>query len=457
MIFTLILHWAAMYISEERSYRNVLADEKRNFLLFVQLYTSEQRWEGLIEFFVPNNNEEIAIEVYDKIEEKILYSISGHKDEFGGMPVRIFRLNLNSLVFEEISPGDHKHRSNNLDENGYEAAHDYDGHQGFINNEERIRFIYETSSIIVTYERDIDSLNNSLSETLYGDLLTIMTLALLAFLIITLLLFGKFLAPINTITRNIKNVREKGIEEEITILRTGDEFEELSRSFSEMMEKIRGQWEEQKRFIDDASHELKTPLTILEGYGNLLDRKRNDPKFIEEYIAVIQSEQKRMRELIASLLELSRNSDPQKQKNPINPSPVVGGLIDIYRKLFPDFCIEFKEQDSSFVTVNEKDFDQILRILLDNAVKYSTDRKKIEVKINKKTITVYDEGEGIPKEEISHIFDRFYRVQNDRSRETGGNGLGLAILKKLCRENDISVKVDSKVGSCTKFILEFRL
>lgn len=259
--------------------------------------------------------------------------------------------------------------------------------------------------------------------------------------------------PIERLIDTMSESQRDGTYEKISLPAKGkDEMAQMATTFNEMMEQLERNFVQQEEFVSNASHELKTPLTVIESYARLLSRRGFDNREVaEEAVGAILSESIRMKELIEQLLQLARN---QKQ---LSFEFVETDLYEqIEKTLQPmrqaytrEFAFE-GQQPAIAVTDGEK-FRQLLYILLDNARKYSEDRIRVMLEDSERgySISIVDYGNGIPEDALPHLFTRFYRVEEDRSRKTGGTGLGLAIANELADGLGIQLKVESISGMGT--------
>ncbi|WJV28437.1 ATP-binding protein [Rossellomorea sp. AcN35-11] len=263
----------------------------------------------------------------------------------------------------------------------------------------------------------------------------------------------------------MRSIERKGFHERVEIVKAHDEISELSQIFNKMMSQIEKSFQQQQQFVEDASHELRTPIQVLEGHLALLNRwGKKDPTILEESLQVSLEELERVKRLISELLELSR-TDREKfdfQNAQAHAQNVVDKVIRDFQFLHQEHefsCLDELDHEAS-VFILPRHLEQILIILLDNAVKYSEKHSKIEVKLmeheGEVVIEVKDEGIGIPNEDLPKIFDRFYRVDKARSRENGGYGLGLAIASKLIQKYDgeITALRNQPVGTIIQISLK---
>jgi PAS domain S-box len=225
------------------------------------------------------------------------------------------------------------------------------------------------------------------------------------------------------------------------------------------LEKVR------KDFIANVSHELKTPVATISGFSEtLLDEGGKDQENVMEFTRIIYDEAQRLSLLINDLLELSKLESDESNLNMqvVDLGQLVGEEVERMIKIarLKNISIEYNRPVKLIELTSDTDsINQILTNLLDNAIKYSLDGGKIEVKLEEMSdvvrISISDNGIGIPGKEINRIFERFYRVDKARSRKTGGTGLGLAIVKHLAENLGGQVTVESTLGlgSTFSFIL----
>jgi two-component system sensor histidine kinase ArlS len=270
---------------------------------------------------------------------------------------------------------------------------------------------------------------------------------------------------INTMQK-IQKEGNKGLGLRVSYIHNGDEISELVEIFNGMMDRLEHSFLQQKQFVEDASHELRTPISIIEGHLSLLDRwGKRDPAILDESLTLALEETKRLKRIVLELLDLSRvESKPLlRDVEPIHPAPIITKIIQNFSVLYPDFTFrtELHFNDHHLIAISENHFEQILLILLDNAVKYSSSNKTVEIGGNVEgdqiNFTVKDYGHGIPQSDLPNIFHRFYRADKARSRAISGVGLGLSIARRLVTNYHGKIQVESQEGTGTRFIISFPL
>ncbi|KNY27802.1 sensor histidine kinase [Pseudobacteroides cellulosolvens] len=226
---------------------------------------------------------------------------------------------------------------------------------------------------------------------------------------------------------------------------------------------IKKSWEKQAAFIADASHELRTPLAVVT--SNLEIVMENETETVgsqKKWFGNIHSELERMKKLVDDLLFLARaDAEDEIPKDYFDLSRL---LFKIYDSFIPlakkkDLSLILDNKDNITLYGNEFQIKQLVTILLDNAIKYTDYGGKIELKLEVSAsvyrLSIKDTGEGIPKEHIDKIFDRFYRVDKSRSRTYGGSGLGLAIAKCIINEHKGTINIISEVDKGTEVVIFF--
>lgn len=215
-----------------------------------------------------------------------------------------------------------------------------------------------------------------------------------------------------------------------------------------------------KEFFQNASHELKTPLTTIIGYQGMINSQLLDSKKeLDEANEITLKEAKRMKNVIDDMLSLSQleSEEFNESIDVIDASNILNDVIDSLNFLSKEKNIEITTKlDDVKLLITPKDFDRLTRNLISNAIKYNKDNGKIKIILNNKRLIVEDTGIGIPPDDIGRIFERFYRVDKGRSRDLGGTGLGLAIVKHICLKYNFKFNIKSKVGIGTKFTISLK-
>ncbi len=249
----------------------------------------------------------------------------------------------------------------------------------------------------------------------------------------------------------MEDIEKSGIPKKIAILHgTKDELHKMAETFNRMIDRLNENLEKQKQFVSDSSHELKTPLTVIKSYADLLRRRGvHNEELTLHAINSIYSEATRIQKMTERFLDLANTElENSLDIKPIDLISLCQNIVIQLREVYKrEFVLHYQESPI-IVNADELKLKQVIIILLDNAMKYSTE--KIDVYLEKSepytVLRVKDHGIGIPENELEHIFERFYRVDKARSRETGGTGLGLSIAKNIIKQHQGDIKVTSKDG-----------
>ena len=220
---------------------------------------------------------------------------------------------------------------------------------------------------------------------------------------------------------------------------------------------VRSSFEKQRRFVGDASHELKTPLSVISTNMDVLISEVGENK----WTGYIQHEINRMSTLVKDLLYLAKSDDGKEnlQKSEFDLSRTVTSVVLPFESTIYDAgrTLTVSIQENINMYGIRQRIEQLVAILLDNALKYSNEGGEIKVELkssgSKKIISVYNTGEGIPAEKQEAIFERFYRLDSSRNRETGGFGLGLSIAKNIVDMHKGKIQLNSEVGKYTEFVV----
>ncbi|WP_087974515.1 sensor histidine kinase [Oceanobacillus rekensis] len=264
------------------------------------------------------------------------------------------------------------------------------------------------------------------------------------------------LNPIQKLIHTMKDNTKHAKWEKINLEnRSRDELYEMEKTFNEMIDYLRDNFEKQEIFVSNASHELKTPIQIVKSYAQLLERRGDEnPELLKESIEAIDSEADRMKKLVEQMLLLAKNKQSATMKQ-VDLGTLSEETITTFRRAYSRELYFQKNAEDLLVQGNRDQLEQVIYILIENAIKYSSDKINVSLsKINNDIFfQVRDYGDGIPEEEQERIFDRFYRVDKARSRDTGGTGLGLAIANIITEEHSGELTVSSKPGQGSTFTL----
>ncbi|EMI09961.1 sensor histidine kinase [Anoxybacillus gonensis] len=240
-----------------------------------------------------------------------------------------------------------------------------------------------------------------------------------------------------------------------------DELAQLGKAIQTLATDLEYLKKERNEFLASISHELRTPLTYVKGYADVARRPNIAEEERAKYLSIIYEEAEHMQKLVKDLFELAK-MDQHSFQIKKEPTSLCLFLKKIYEKMYPAFhtknmSLVYRCEENVTVHIDQQRFEQVMMNLLDNALKYSRQGStvSIDVKTEKKNVIliISDEGIGIPKKDLPHIFERFYRVDKSRSRTGGGTGLGLAIAKEIVEAHGGSIHATSEFGKGTSIII----
>ena len=274
------------------------------------------------------------------------------------------------------------------------------------------------------------------------------------------LISRRMLRPIDKITKAAKEIGLSGLSTRIEVTSVDDELSRLAKTFNEMLDSIKESFNKQGRFVADASHELRTPVSIIQGYIDIMDRwGKEDSNVLQESINAIKNETASMTLMIERLLFLARgdNGSQLLQKTWFFIDELIEELYKESKMLSSSLEFSFNKSNGQEFFADRRMIKQMLRALLDNSIKFTPLNGTIGLLFAKDEeniiFTIVDTGVGISEEEKDLIFERFYRVDKARERETGGSGLGLSIVKWIVDAHDGQIDIDSVIGKGTSVMV----
>ena len=255
-------------------------------------------------------------------------------------------------------------------------------------------------------------------------------------------------------------INSSQLDQRISVPGARQEMAALTDAINAMLERIHRSYRSQARFVSDASHELRTPIAVIRGYADMLDRwGKKDPEALQEGITAIKTEAASMQSLVEQLLFLARgdNNTTSLHPEPFDLTAVAASLIKETQMIDQKHTFEGRWAGSVPIVADPALIKQTARVLMDNAVKYSPDAGRILVTVGlkdgKAALSVEDEGQGISPADLPHIFERFYRTDRSRARQTGGTGLGLSIAQWIVERHGGTFEVVSRVDIGTRFTM----
>lgn len=273
-------------------------------------------------------------------------------------------------------------------------------------------------------------------NTLALIILLILPVSIVLSLAIGYLIAGRVLAPINTITAKAREIGAENLSARLPVGGDENEFNMLATVFNQTFSRLEASFERLRRFTADASHELRTPLTAIRSIGETALQQQNVSPESRDTIGSMLEETDRLVQTVESLLLLSRADSSALRKEPTEIGDLLADVVEFLSVLAEEKQqqIVFERQASLTIPADSCMLRRAFLNLVDNAIKYAPERTSIQVKLYRDEggntlVEVSDNGPGIPDDDKERIFDRFYRLDNGRSREKGGTGLGLSITK----------------------------
>jgi heavy metal sensor kinase len=321
-----------------------------------------------------------------------------------------------------------------------------------------------TNRMVVEEGASVEPLN----ETLHRWLIAFIA-GLAALVSVTVLggflLVQHALRPVDRIIRSADRISSRNLSERLPVVRTHDEIERLSTTLNRMIHRLDEGMQQNRRFFADASHELRTPITIIQAELDLLLEHLGDKTETQRIAAGTLEEVERLKNIVVGLFALSRldAGEGHECSEPFNLSELVVTTANQMELLAADknISVTCHSEPGAIVNGDRPRIKQVVVNLLDNAIKYTPEGGQIHVNVATRNgnaiLEVADNGIGIPREAMPRLFDRFFRVDKARSRELGGAGLGLAIVKSICSAHGGGIRAESKEGEGSRFIVELPL
>ena len=296
-------------------------------------------------------------------------------------------------------------------------------------------------NIVIAVSENIenDSFTKLFPQLPSALLLMALPVLLLSFLF-SLLLTKNTIKPVTKITRAAQTMTTENLDGQLPLTGRGDEIDELSSTFNDLFLRIKADFDRERQFSSDVSHELNTPLTVISGQAGLLLRwGKDNPEQLEKSLNAIKDEAKSMHAIIENLLQISRIESGR-----IKPQICQVDVAELFARVEGEFsavapAVKFEIECPPSVTIetDPEMLHQILTVLVSNSVKFAGSECQIRLTTVRKedgqlVISESDDGPGISDEALPHVFERFYRADEAHTRSVGGSGLGLAIAKTLC-------------------------
>ena len=318
--------------------------------------------------------------------------------------------------------------------------------------------LYQNRIIGAVYAYEYDTEQAALLEGLQSNLLKLSAGIAAAVVLLSILLSRMLTRKISTLLTAIRKVRA-GAYEHRTHISGRDEIAQIGEEFNSLTDRLQTTETLRRRFVSDASHELKTPLAAIRLLtDSILQTDQMDMETVRDFVTDIGSEAERLSRITEDLLRLTRlDSDLLDAPETVEVAPVLEQVMRMMSLLAQEKGTEltYRMEGNCRVSATKGEVHQVIYNLTDNAVKYSGKNGKVRVELRHEdhdvVLTVADNGPGIPEEDLPKVFERFYRVDKARSRAAGGTGLGLSIAKYIMEKLDENITVASELGKGTIF------
>ena len=320
--------------------------------------------------------------------------------------------------------------------------------------------LYRNQIIGAVYVYDYDTQQASLLKDLQNNLMRI-SVGIAILVVCVSLAFSRGLTRrLDSLLTAIRGVRE-GAYNQRAVLSGHDEYTQIAGEFNDLVDRLQETENARRRFVSDASHELKTPLAAIRLLtDSILQNENIDGATVREFVSDIGQEAERLSRITEDLLRLTRlDSGVAETPERVEISPVLERVVKMLRPVADekDVSIVTVCSDGAAAAATPGEIHQILYNLMENAVKYNRRGGFVRVSVDMgeetSTITVEDNGIGIPAEDLPRVFERFYRVDKARSRAAGGTGLGLSIVRDTVSRRVGVVRSEGAPGGGTRFIV----
>ena len=311
------------------------------------------------------------------------------------------------------------------------------------------------------YMMEYDTAQGALIQSLQRNILQITLILELMVLFFSLVFSKTFSKRMQKIMSSMRIIQEGDYSHKLN-MGGSDELTVLAKEFNDLTERLQTSEQKRRRFVSDASHELKTPLASIKLLTDSILQNDMDGETVREFVGDIGDEAERLNRMTEKLLSLTKVDGELQEESEIIPmAPTirrcVRRLSGIAEKSGISISLDL-DQDTA-ILILEDDLYQIVYNLIENGIKYNVSGGALRVRLSRDEENAYlevsDTGMGIPEDAIPHLFERFYRVDKARSRQSGGSGLGLSIVRAIVQRSRGEIRVSSKLGEGTTFTVLF--
>jgi heavy metal sensor kinase len=377
----------------------------------------------------------VKVIYYDKTNETILYESISSKEK-----ADIFKIPLD--IKDEI------YTINYYDKDIYRVS------SMLLVENEKVKVFFQLSTTKIVDSPYLDKIVTSL--------LIANPIILLLLLFIVNILINRTLQPVKKVVQSVHSISTNSLSSRISTEKIPAEIEELVKTFNQLLDNLEESFNRISSFSSDASHELKTPLTVIRGEIEVALRQERTPLEYKEILEDVLSETVRVQEIIEQLFLLTKKDTSEFRANyrEIYLDEIISDSVSQIEKFAMKKSVNVKITNIIPITIYAN--ETLLKICIDNilrnAILYSKDFSDVGISISEYEteylLEVQDSGSGISQEDLPYIFDRFYRADKARSREKGGSGLGLAIVKMILDIHHYNIEVKSIIDEGTKVIIK---
>ena len=311
------------------------------------------------------------------------------------------------------------------------------------------------------YITEYDTAQGALIHSLQRTVLQITLILEIIVVLFSIAFSSTFSRRLRKIMTSMRIIQEGDYSHKVN-MGGNDELTILGNEFNDLTERLNTSEQKRRRFVSDASHELKTPLASIKLLTDSILQNEMDMETVREFVGDIGNEAERLNRMTAKLLSLTKvDGQPMEEAEIIYMTPTVRR---VHRMLSPvasqaGIVIDLNLEEDCPVLILEDDLYQVVFNLMENGIKYNQSGGTLSVTLKHQDenaiLVIRDTGMGIPEDAVGHIFERFYRVDKARSRASGGSGLGLAIVRAIIQRNRGEIQVESRLGEGTCFTVTF--
>ena len=322
----------------------------------------------------------------------------------------------------------------------------------------------KTQKVVVAVAMNME--NDSFARILLKLPLALLVMALPVLLIsffVSLFITKNTIHPVVKITKAAKTMTTENLDGQLPLTGRGDEIDELSKTFNDLFRRIKADFDRERQFSSDVSHELNTPLTVISGQANLLLRwGKDNPEQLEKSLNAIKNESKSMHAIIENLLQISRieSGRIKPQVCEVDVNELLARVSEEIKTFAVGAKVEVECQAGLKIQTDTEMLHQVLTVLVSNSAKFAGGECTVKLSAGQAEdgrimICESDDGPGISEEAQPHVFERFYRADEAHTRAAGGSGLGLAIAKTLCEALGAEITAGNVEPHGALFTLKF--